>query len=68
MSFGSGSTMQVRKEAHFHIHWNGNGKLDWECFETREAANEQALYLKREDETFQIDEVSQDCPLRKKFA
>jgi hypothetical protein len=50
---------------HFHIRWNDQ-TLDWEYFGPREEAGEQALFLKRPGETFRVEEVLVECPLRKK--
>ena len=53
--------------SHFHIRWNKT-TLDWECFNTREEAMERASFLKLAGETFVIEEVHSECPLRAKTA
>jgi hypothetical protein len=50
---------------HFHIHWDENNNLDWECFETESEALGRAMELARPGEEFTIETVSADCPLRK---
>jgi hypothetical protein len=52
--------------AHFHIRWNGT-TLDWECFDSREEAIERASFLKHEGESFTVEEVTTECPLRMKM-
>ena len=47
----------ISSRPHFHIRWQGK-TLDWECFESREDAEERAASLKRESETFTIEEVN----------
>jgi hypothetical protein len=49
---------------HFHIRWDGT-TLDWECFESREEAEERATFLKFDGETFAVEEVVEECHLRK---
>ncbi len=61
-------TTPVGSYIHFHIRWNEKEKLDWECFQTRDAAYARALSLVLNDETFAIEEVSTACPLRSKSA
>lgn len=48
---------------HFHIYWNNKERLDWEGFNTREAATARALALAGPGEVFTIDEFSANCPL-----
>ncbi|HET6142739.1 MAG TPA: hypothetical protein VFE02_04475 [Candidatus Acidoferrales bacterium] len=50
---------------HFHIHWEDNQNLDWECFESESDALGRAMELARPGEEFKIEEVSTNCPLRK---
>lgn len=49
--------------SHFHIHWS-TGKVDWERFSTREAAEEAAARLVRHNETYTIKSSDRDtdCP------
>lgn len=49
---------------HFHIHWEGSINLDWECFESQSDALGRALEIARPQESFAIEEVSTNCPLR----
>jgi hypothetical protein len=49
---------------HFHIHWSGKEHLDWECFNTRADATMRALELAQPGESFRIDEIFEQCPLR----
>jgi hypothetical protein len=53
--------------SHFHIRWNET-TLDWECFNTREEAEERASFLKLDGETFAVEEVHSQCPLRARNA
>jgi hypothetical protein len=55
MSNGPGS--------HFHIRWIESNRLDLECFKTHLEAAERALELARQDEVFQIEELTTECPL-----
>jgi hypothetical protein len=55
----------ISSRPHFHIRWHGQ-TLDWECFESREEAEERAAFLKRDGETFAIEEVNV-CPARAKL-
>jgi hypothetical protein len=53
---------------HFHIRWDGK-TLDWECFSSREEATARASFLKRDGETFAVEELAlAKCPFRAKFA
>ena len=58
----------VNSGKHFHIHWNGKHKLDWECFATREDAEASARELVQPGETYVIELVSDKCPLRTESA
>ena len=51
---------------HFHVRWV-NSKLDWEAFETEEAAKAQGERLKRPGETYLIEAHDGDCQLCKKL-
>jgi hypothetical protein len=51
---------------HFHIHWVEKD-LDWECFDTREEARRRAAELAGPGETFTIEEVSMNCPMRQRI-
>jgi len=51
---------------HFHIHWEKKETLDWQCFSTRERAEQEAIYLASPGEEFTIEEV-ETCLLRRKF-
>lgn len=53
------------RSSHFHIHWAGKD-LDWECFDTREEARMRAGELARPGESFTIEEVSMNCPMRQR--
>ena len=53
----------ISAHPHFHIRWHEQ-KLDWECFDSREDAEESAAFLKHEGETFTIEEVNDECPIR----
>lgn len=53
-----------RSYIHFHIRWREKDSLDWECFETHDASHTRALALMLTGETFEIVEVSMNCPLR----
>jgi hypothetical protein len=55
----------ISSRPHFHIRWHGH-KLDWECFATREGAEERAASLKCEGETLTVEEVTV-CPERAKL-
>ena len=46
---------------HFHIHWSAREHLDWECFDTNEAATARAIELSRPGEKFTIQQVSTAC-------
>ncbi|HEY7099553.1 MAG TPA: hypothetical protein VH437_22705 [Terriglobales bacterium] len=52
---------------HFHIRW-ASSKLDWEAFQTREEAIEQANELMRPGETYVIAEFDGACPRCKSLA
>jgi len=44
-------------KTHFHIFWTATKRLDWQCFDTREEAEQRALELVRIGEQFSIEEV-----------
>jgi hypothetical protein len=46
----------------WHIRWYG-GKLDWECFGTREEAEASAKQLAKPNETYSIEECDGTCPM-----
>ena len=48
---------------HFHIQWDGFQRLDWQCFNTLEAATMRAKELALPDEKFTIVEVCGTCPV-----
>ncbi len=52
----------ISSDAHFHILWGGFECLDWQCFNSREAATTRAKELARPDEAFTIVEVYRRCP------
>ena len=45
---------------HYHIRWS-TGKLDWEAFDTEEAASTAAQELARRGETFSIERLGAEC-------
>jgi hypothetical protein len=45
---------------HYHIRWS-TGTLDWEAFETEQAAAAAAKELARRGETFTIELLGTDC-------
>jgi hypothetical protein len=45
---------------HYHIRW-GDGKLDWEAFQTEEEAKIAARELMRLDETYAIEQLDGGC-------
>jgi len=49
---------------HYHIRWEHQEDLDWECLHTYAEAKKRAEDLAGPDERFTIEEVSSDCPLR----
>ena len=53
---------------HFHIRWNDKENIDWECFDTHDDAAARALELALPGETFRIEEISAQCPLRREKA
>jgi hypothetical protein len=50
---------------HYHIRWCHKTGLDWECFHTYSEAKIRAAELAQPDETFEIEEVSSNCPMRR---
>ncbi len=52
-------------QTHFHILWNDQDHLDWECFDTIAGASKRAGELARPNEVFTIQAVSADCSLRR---
>lgn len=46
---------------HYHIKWDGAGKLDWEAFKTKEQADQRALELARTGEKYDIEERDDSC-------
>jgi hypothetical protein len=50
---------------HFHIRWEKNSTLDWECFSTYSEAANRANELAAPSEIFVIEEVHADCPLHR---
>jgi len=49
---------------HFHIFWTQNHLMDWQCFETRAEATMRAMELVQPGETFSVEEILLQCPLR----
>jgi hypothetical protein len=49
---------------HFHIFWTLSGRMDWECFDTRADATMRAMELVQPGETFSVEEILLQCPLR----
>ena len=54
-------------QTHFHIHWLGANRFDWECFGTQVEANQRALELAHPGELFRIEEISANCPIRERL-
>ena len=50
------------RAVHYHIRWSGNDTLDWDCFDTRSAAEERARELVRSNENYTIEEQDETCP------
>lgn len=48
---------------HYHIRWLPARKLDWEKFDTLEAARQRAGELVRQGESYEIELVAEDCPV-----
>jgi hypothetical protein len=46
---------------HFHIQWSAREDMDWECFDTTEAATARAAELSRPGEKFTIQQVVTAC-------
>ena len=46
---------------HYHIRWLPGQKLDWERFETAEAAHQRARELVRPGERYTIESFDADC-------
>jgi hypothetical protein len=53
----------VDSHPYFHIRWEKNSTLDWECFSTYSEAAIRAKELAAPNEIFVIEEVHADCPL-----
>jgi hypothetical protein len=53
----------VLSSPHFHIRWEENPTLDWECFATYSEAANRARELAAPNEQFLIEEVHAECPL-----
>jgi hypothetical protein len=53
------------RRPHYHISWEQKSSLDWECFDTHSEAISRAVELAGPEEKFTIEEVSEQCPLRK---
>ena len=51
----------ARQQTHYHILW-ASGALDWEAFDSRNAAETSAKELARRDETYTIEKYGIDCP------
>lgn len=51
---------------HYHIRWQGS-KLDWEAFQTQEAAQTQAAAMALPNETFAVEEFDGNCPKCSQF-
>jgi hypothetical protein len=51
----------ARQQVHYHIRWAG-GALDWEVFNSRDAAEASARELARTSETYTIEKYGIDCP------
>ena len=49
---------------HFHIFWTQNQLMDWQCFETRMDATMRAMELAQPGETFGVEQILLQCPLR----
>jgi hypothetical protein len=47
---------------HFHIRWS-NSTLDWEVFGTEEQARAEAERLKRQHESYTIEDIDGKCQL-----
>jgi hypothetical protein len=54
--------LNVSHKTHFHIHWAGVAKVDWEPFDTREGAEQRVLELRRPGENNTIEEYDESCP------
>jgi hypothetical protein len=50
---------------HFHIRWSQKTNLDWECYPTYLEASIRGAELVGPEETFVIEEVYLDCPMRR---
>jgi hypothetical protein len=51
----------ARQQVHYHIRWAG-GALDWEVFNSPDAAEASAKELARTSETYTIEKYGIDCP------
>lgn len=51
----------ARQQTHYHILW-ASGALDWEAFDSRNAAEASAKELARTGETHTIETYGIDCP------
>jgi hypothetical protein len=51
----------ARQQMHYHIRWAG-GALDWEVFDSSDAAEASAKELARTSETYAIEKYGIDCP------
>jgi hypothetical protein len=51
----------ARQQTHYHILWVG-GTLDWEAFDSRDAAEASAKELARTSETYTVEKYGLDCP------
>ena len=58
---------QIRQNAttlskfHFHIHWVGSDKLDWERHDSRTDAEESAKRLAQKGEEYAVEQFNGDC-------
>jgi len=55
--------MNALSKKHFHIVWLPSKNLDWQPFDTRQAAEEAGRELARNNETYSIEEFdTASCP------
>jgi hypothetical protein len=52
---------KISRKTHYHIHWAGKAKLDWQAFSTRAEAEERAKELALRGEGYAIEEHGEAC-------
>jgi hypothetical protein len=52
---------ETLKAVHFHIHWSPSNKIDWESFDSEEAAEARALAIQLPNESHTIDRFDESC-------